>query len=112
MTDAHPRELQIYRTPNGRQPFTEWLTALRDRNTRQRIQFRFYHVREGNLGDYRSVGDGVFELRFQFGPGYRVYFGEADNTVILLLCGGDKSSQVRDIKRAKAYWNEFKRHKK
>ena len=112
MTDAHPRELQIYRTPNDRQPFTEWLTALRDRNTRQRIQFRLYHVRAGNLGDYRSVGNGVFELRFQFGPGYRVYFGEVDNTIILLLCGGDKSSQVRDIKRAKAYWNEFKRSKK
>ena len=108
MRAAQPRELQTYCDPNGREPFTEWLKSLRDRRARKRIQFRFYHLEAGNLGDYRSVGDGVFELRFQFGPGYRVYFGEVDDTIILLLCGGDKSSQARDIERAKAYWREYK----
>ena len=68
----------------------------------------FRQLETGNFGDYRSVGEGVFELRFHFGAGYRIYFGEVDNTIVLLLCGGDKSSQARDIDRAKAYWMEHK----
>lgn len=62
----------------------------------------------GNLGDRKSVGAGVYKLRFHFGAGYRVYYGEIDNTIVLLLCGGDKSTQRQDIKRAKAYWAEYK----
>ena len=108
MRVVQTRELQIYRTPNGQEPFTEWLKSLRDRRTRKRIQNRIARIGSGNLGDHKSVGDGIFELRFQFGPGYRIYFGEVDNIIILLLCGGDKSSQDRDIERAKVYWQEFK----
>ena len=108
MRVARTKELQIYRDPNGREPLTEWLKSLRDQRTRKRIQNRIARIESGNLGDYKSVGDGVFELRLQFGPGYRVYFGEVDNTIILLLCGGDKSSQDRDIERAKVYWQEYK----
>lgn len=65
-------------------------------------------MKYGNFGDYQSVGDGVFELRLHFGAGYRIYFGVVDNTIVLLLCGGDKSSQARDIVRAKVYWLEYK----
>ena len=108
MRVAQPRELQIYSDPNGREPFTEWLKSLRDRTIRKRIQARIDRIEAGNLGDHKSVGDGIFELRFQFGPGYRIYFGEVDNIIILLLCGGDKSSQNRDIERAKVYWQEYK----
>ena len=108
MRVAQPRKLQIYRAPNGREPFTEWLKSLRDRTTRKRTQARINRIESGNLEDHKSVGDGVFELRSQFGPGYRIYFGEVDNTIILLLCGGDKSSQDRDIERAKDYWQEYK----
>ncbi len=108
MRVARPRELQIYRTPNDREPFTEWLKSLQDRTTRKRIQARLDRIESGNLGDHKSVGGGVSELRFQFGPGYRIYFGEVDNVIILLLCGGDKSSQNRDIERAKVYWQEYK----
>ena len=108
MRVAQTRELQIYRDPNGREPFTEWLKSLRDRTTRKRIQARIDRIESGNLGDHKSVGDGIFELRSQFGPGYRIYFGEVDNTIILLLCGGDKSSQGRDVEQAKAYWQEYK----
>ena len=109
---AQPRELQIYRTPNGRALFIDWLKSLRDLKTQTRIQARLDRLETGNLGDCRSVGVGVFELRFQFGPGYRIYFGEVDQTIVLLLCGGDKSSQVRDIEQAKAYWREYKESQK
>ena len=108
MRVAQPRELEIYRAPNGHAPYTEWFESIRDLKTRTQIQDRLDRIESGNLGDYRPVGSGVFELRFQFGPGYRIYFGQAGNTIVLLLCGGDKSSQDRDIKRAKAYWQEYK----
>ena len=108
MRNMRPRKLQAYRTSNGREPFTEWLKSVHDRNTRNRIERRLDRIRAGNFGDYRSVGAGVFELRFSFGAGYRIYFGEVDDTIILLLCGGDKSSQAGDIERAKGYWLEYK----
>ena len=108
MLTVHPRELQIYRTQNGREPFTEWLESISDQRTQNRIQRRVDRLEEGNFGDHKSVGEGVFELRFHFGAGYRIYFGEINNTVLLLLCGGDKSSQTRDIERAKTYWLEYK----
>lgn len=76
--------------------------------TQNRIRARLDRLEKGNLGDYQSVGSGVFELRLHFGAGYRIYFGEVDRTIILLLCGGDKSTQGRDIEQAKEYWLEYK----
>ena len=76
--------------------------------TQNRILRRLDRLAWGNFGECRSVGNGVFELILNFGPGYRIYFGEVDNTVVLLLCGGDKSSQVRDIEQAKMYWQTYK----
>ena len=108
MFDAHPREIQIYRTPNGQQPFTERLESIRDVNTQDRIRARANRLKFGNFGDYKSVGDGVCELRLNFGPGYRIYFGQVGSTIVLLLCSGDKSSQARDIERAKTYWFQYK----
>lgn len=81
--------------------FIAWLTALRDVQARARITKRIDRLAEGNFGDAKSVGDGVSELRFDFGPGYRVYYTLRGNVVVILLCGGDKSSQARDIARAK-----------
>ena len=108
MRVAQTRELEIYRALNGQAPFTEWFESIRDLKTRTQIQSRIDRIKSGNFGDHRSVGDGVFELRFRSGPGYRIYFGQVGNTIVLLLCGGDKSSQSRDIERAKAYWQEYK----
>ena len=107
MRHIHPRQLQFYRTPNGREPFAEWYDTIQDRSARSRIQKRLDQLENGNFGDCKSVGKGVFELRFHFGPGYRIYFGELNNTIILLLCGGDKSSQAADIARAKDYWLQY-----
>jgi len=108
MHHTQPRELKFYRTPNGRMPFTEWYDTIRDQSVRNRIQKRLDRLEGGNFGDSKSVGEGVFELRFQFGAGYRIYFAEVGNTIVLLLCAGDKSSQPRDIERAKEYWSQYK----
>lgn len=108
MLDTNSREIEFYRTQNGRIPFTKWFESLRDTRVQARIEARLVLLEAGNFGDYRSVGRGVFELRVHIGAGYRIYFGEVDNTVVLLLCGGDKSSQQRDIERAKMYWQDYK----
>ena len=108
MHDIHPREIQIYRFANGRRPFTEWLESIRDARTRRRIRARLTQLEYGNFGDYRSIGGGVFELRLHFGAGYRIYFGQVGNTIVLLLCGGDKSSQMKNIEQAKTYWLAYK----
>ena len=108
MRDAQPREIQYFQNSTGQAPYTEWFKTIRNKTTRNRIRARLTAVASGNLGDCGPVGEGVSELRLNFGPGYRIYFGEADNTIVLLLCGGDKSSQRRDIRRAKTYWQEYK----
>ena len=112
MRVAHPREIEVYRAPNGRAPYIEWFESIRDLKTRTQIQSRIDRIKSGNLGDHKSVGDGVFELRFRLGPGYRIYFGQVGNTIVLLLCGEDKSSQNIDIERAKVYWQEYKEPQK
>jgi putative addiction module killer protein len=80
--------------------FIDWLTDLRDVQARARIAKRLDRLVDGNFGDAKPVGGGVSELRFTFGPGYRVYFTRRGQTVVILLCGGDKQSQSRDIDRA------------
>lgn len=88
-------------------PFEHWLDALRDRQARARIKKRLDRVSLGNLGDFKPVSEGVLELRIDYGPGYRVYFAQAGTTIVLLLCGGDKSTQAQDIPRAQQYWTDF-----
>ncbi|TAJ24887.1 MAG: type II toxin-antitoxin system RelE/ParE family toxin, partial [Nitrospirae bacterium] len=90
-------------------PFFDWFDAIRDEWAQARILVRLDRVRLGNLGDCASVGEGVKELRIDYGPGYRVYFGQVGATIVLLLCGGDKRTQTRDIRNAKAYWKDYKR---
>jgi putative addiction module killer protein len=107
--DATSRDIQIYVTEGGRAPFSEWLASLRDRKARAKIRVRLDRVSLGNLGDCHGVGDGVQELRIDYGPGYRVFFGQVGSTIVLLLCGGDKSTQAKDIEQAKRYWNESRR---
>ena len=105
-------ELQEYVTENSRVPFREWLNGLRDKEAQARIDIRLNRVRLGNLGDHKSVGRGVSELRIVHGPGYRVYFGRRGETIVILLCGGDKDSQERDIAVAQRYWEDYLRRTK
>jgi len=81
--------------------FTNWLDRLRDLRARARIQARVERLAAGNPGDVKPVGEGVSELRIDYGPGYRVYYTERGNVLIVLLCGGDKRTQAADIKTAK-----------
>jgi putative addiction module killer protein len=101
-------ELRYYQTSTGGQPFVEWLQGLGDRQARTRVQARLARVAVGNLGDVEPVGEGVLELKIDWGPGYRVYFARAGKVIVLLLCGGDKRTQQRDIQRAKAYFEDYK----
>ena len=89
----------VYRVVEG-PVFSNWLVALRDRSARQRIVSRIDRFRDGNPGDVRPVGQGVSEMRIDYGPGYRVYFMRIGDIVYLLLCGGAKGSQRRDIETA------------
>ena len=107
--EVAPKELRIYVTEEGREPFSEWLASFRDIKTRAKIRVRLDRVSLGNFGDCNGVGEGVQELRIDYGPGYRVYFGLEGQTIVLLLCGGDKSTQIKDIETAKRYWNEYRR---
>jgi putative addiction module killer protein len=100
------RRLLIYTDARGRQPLTRWLDALKDGKARGAIKARIARLEGGNFGDVRPVGESVQELRIHHGAGYRVYFAEADDVLILLLCGGSKAGQERDIARAKLFWNE------
>lgn len=101
-------EVREYQTTEGKIPLTAWLEGLRDGATRGRIVARLDRLKAGLLGDWKAVGNGVFELRIDHGPGYRVYYGQEGKTLILLLCGSDKSTQVKDIETAHAYWKDYK----
>jgi putative addiction module killer protein len=88
--------------------FSKWLRKLRDAEAKARINVRIRRIQlTGNLGDYKPVDEGVYELRVNYGPGYRIYFGRRGEEIVLLLLGGDKSSQQRDIKRAQRINREY-----
>jgi putative addiction module killer protein len=105
-------ELLEYLTEDGENPFHKWLISLKDRSVRARIRVRLNRVRLGDFGDCKPVGKGVSELRVDYGPGYRVYYGKSGMTIVILLCGGSKKSQSRDVQLAQAYWADFQRRTK
>src|SRR4051812_34166609 len=105
---ATPKEVVAFQARDGQVPFEKWLDDLDDKRAVARVLARLARVRQGNLGDCKTVGDGVAELRIDYGPGYRVYLGQKGNTMVVLLCGGDKRTQERDIRQAKEFWQEYK----
>ena len=102
------KEVRNYLTYNGINSFFEWFDSLRDRKAKAKIRARLDRVEAGNFGDCKSVGDEVFELRIDSSSGYRVYFGQEGLAIIILLCGGDKSTQEKDIDKAKEYWEDYR----
>lgn len=107
--ETYPYTIAYYLTEANKKPFKEWMDGLKDITARQKIRIRLDRVRLGNLGNNRAVGDGVFELKIDYGPGYRIYYALDAKTVVLLLLGGDKSTQGKDIEQAKRYWTNHKR---
>jgi putative addiction module killer protein len=107
-----PKRVVVYQDATGREPFTEWLNGLRDQQGRRAILMRIGRLEQGLYGDCEPVGEGVSELRIFVGPGYRVYFGEEAGQVLILLIGGDKRTQSRNIKTAQQYWKEYQAYGK
>ncbi len=104
------KSIIVYKTQNNEEPFTEWLFSLRDKIIRYRIETRIDRIRQGNYGNHKRF-HGIIELRLDFGKGYRLYCGEEGHTLIVLLIGGDKSSQDKDIKKALEYWRDYHEQK-
>ena len=100
-------EIAHYLTADGHDPVQDWMDAVRDMRARVAILRRLERMKVGNFGDRKFCRDGVWELRIDTGPGYRVYYAQAGQTLVLLLCGGDKRSQRSDIERAATYWQDW-----
>ena len=106
------REIRKLVIKGGRVPFDEWYRSLLDKKVRASIDIRLNRVRLGNFGDHKPVGSGVNELRIDLGPGFRIYYGEHGGKIVLLLAGGDKSTQQRDISNATTWWKQWKESKR
>jgi putative addiction module killer protein len=104
-------EIRYYVAANGEEPFAEWFTEL-DAAASARIARALARMAQGNLSNVKSVGEGVLEFRIDFGPGYRIYFGRDGEAIVILLTGGTKKRQQRDIDAAHACWQDYKRGKR
>ena len=102
-------EVLTYTDDDGRKPYMDWLGKLSDKHAKARVLVRSGRMAAGNFGDCKPVSDGVWELRIDWGPGYRVYYAQSGKHIVLLLTGGDKRKQQTDIATAMNYWNDWKR---
>ena len=100
------KKILAYKTSTGKCPYDDWFYNL-DKAVQARIEKRLERVEEGNYGDFKKLDSDISELRFTFGSGYRIYFTEVNDIIIILLCAGDKSSQAEDIRKAKKYLNDL-----
>lgn len=100
-------QVHEYRNTDGRSPFAEWMAKLRDPKASRAIVARIRRMQAGNRGDWKPLDAGVFELRIDTGPGYRVYCGQDGATLVLLLCAGNKHTQTKDIDHAREYWKDY-----
>ena len=102
-------DIRHYLTPDGKDVYMEWQRTLRDFKARIAIDRRINRIELGNFGDHKFFREGVWELRIDVGPGYRVYYATAAAQIVLLLCGGDKRTQSSDIDKACGYWKDWQR---
>jgi len=103
-------EIEHYLTETDRNPFAEWYEGLKDVKAKRAIDRRLIRMALGNFGDYKHCGDGVWELRIDLGPGYRIYWARNGEKVLLLLAGDDKRTQQADIAKARMYWQQFQQN--
>lgn len=106
--EVKTRKIVYLELDSGKCPFEDWLDGIKDPKLAYAVDARLVRVRDGNFGDHKSVGDGVFELRIPKGPGLRVYYGLKGDELVILLGGGDKSTQKKDIVSAKELWSKYK----
>jgi putative addiction module killer protein len=104
-------EIRYYISASGKSPFAEWFAEL-DAGAGAKVARAVVRMEQGNFSNVKSVGEGVLEYRIDFGPGYRIYFGRDGETLVILLTGGTKKRQQRDIDAAHAYWQDYKRGKR
>ncbi len=104
-------EIRYYVRPDGEAPFAAWFTEL-EPTARAKVTRAVVRLEQGNFSNVKSVGKGAFEYRIDFGPGYRVYFGQDGQALVILLTGGTKKGQQRDIDAAHAYWEDYKQSKR
>ena len=97
-------QVRYYITENGKKPFIEWLDKLKDVKGRIKILTQIDRLSLGNYGNCETIGDGVNELKINFGPGYRIYYAKTGDEIVLILCGGTKKTQQTDINKAKEFW--------
>ncbi len=106
------KDIKYYVTEDGHEPYIKWFKGIKNLKGRALIKTRLNRVRSSNFGDYKPVKDGVYELRIHYGPGYRIYYGLDGDSLVILLCGGLKGTQSKDIKKALQYWDAYKEEKK
>lgn len=104
--EARPRTIRNYKQTDGGEPYAKWFESIKHLPAGKKVAVRIDRAEDGNLGDHRFLGGGFGELRIDFGEGYRVYFGEDDDILVLLL-GGTKATQDRDIAIARFYWSDY-----
>ncbi len=106
--EIQPQTIRIYQTSEGKHPYLDWYDNLKEMKTKVVILKRVDRIALGNFGDCKSLKDGLYELRIDYGPGYRIYFAQEKAQIVLLLCAGDKSTQATDILKAKEYYDDFR----
>ncbi len=104
-------EIRYYLSPDGQSPFERWFEGL-DATARAKVAVAIARLEQGNLSNVKPVGEGVLEYRINFGPGYRVYFGRDGEVLVILLTGGTKKRQQRDVKAAIEFWTDYRRRKR
>lgn len=106
-TNMNQRIIKIVQIANDKTPFIEWINSL-DKVTKSRVQSRLTRLLENNFGDHKKIDSEISELRLKFGSGYRIYYTEVDNVIVLLINGGNKSTQSKDIEKAKSILQEWR----
>ena len=99
--------IKIFKSRNNIEPFTKWFNSIKNLRVRAIIKTRLDRLAGGNYGDYKLIDNNLYELRIHLSPGFRIYYGELQDKIVILLIGGTKNSQAKDIKKAKHYWQVY-----